>query len=264
MLVGDLEALMFERFPRERAEAWDRPGLTVGDPRAEVVAVACALDPTPTNVRATAALGANVLITHHPAFLDPPSQLTPEPATSSQAGAAAFEAARLGVSLVAMHTNLDRSEEALSLASSLLELSRTGRLVEPDGYGALLDAQGLTLGELADRAAAAFSCTPVVWGSESRRLGRVAFCSGSLGSLGSFAVSQGVDCVIAGEAGYHRTLELSEQGVAAILVGHDASELPYAGLLAQVVRDARPDTRIHILDEGLRWHAHVTEGGSHV
>lgn len=264
MKVQDLERLLFERFPRELAESWDRPGLSVGDPLEEVRCVACALDPTPMSVRAAAKLGANVLVTHHPPFLDPPFPMTPEVQTSSQGGVAAFEAACLGVSLIAMHTNLDRSDAALDLASMLLELPRTGRLVEPDGYGAVLDASGLSLGELAERAGHAFGCTPTVWGSEDRPLERVAWCSGSLGSLGSVAVSRGIDCVVAGEAGYHRTLELSECGVAAILVGHDASELPYAGLLARTVGEDAPDTRIHILDEGLRWHAHVTEGGSHV
>ena len=110
MQVRDLERLVFERFPRQLAESWDRPGLSVGDPTEEVACIACALDPTPTNVRAAASLGANVLLTHHPAFLDPPFPMTPEARTSSQGGAAAYEAARLGVSLIAMHTNLDRSE----------------------------------------------------------------------------------------------------------------------------------------------------------
>ena len=142
MQVRDLERLVFERFPRQLAESWDRPGLSVGDPTEEVACIACALDPTPTNVRAAASLGANVLLTHHPAFLDPPFPMTPEARTSSQGGAAAYEAARLGVSLIAMHTNLDRSEEALDLAASLIGLTRVGRLVEPDGYGALLDADG--------------------------------------------------------------------------------------------------------------------------
>ena len=77
MQVRDLERLVFERFPRQLAESWDRPGLSVGDPTEEVACIACALDPTPTNVRAAASLGANVLLTHHPAFLDPPFPMTP-------------------------------------------------------------------------------------------------------------------------------------------------------------------------------------------
>ena len=158
-----------------------------------------------------------------------------------------------------MHTNLDRSRAALELCASKLELELTGRLEEPEGYGAMLRADGLTLGGLAGRCASSFGCTPTVWGDDERPVATCAFISGSGGSFADEAIAAGVDCVITGEAGYHRLLELSCAGVAAILLGHDASELAYAGLLAQTLARIAPDTRITVLDEGLRWHAWDTE-----
>lgn len=255
MRVHDIVSVVASAFPPELADSWDRPGLSVGDPDAQVTGVACALDVTPTAIRAARDAGCNVLVTHHPAFLDPPFPVTPEVRTSSLAGACDWEAVRLGVALVAAHTNLDRSEAALDLASELLGLERTGRLQEPKGYGALLEADGLTLGQLASRAGAAFGCTPTVWGDPARALETAAFCSGSLGSFGQDAVRRGVGCVITGEAGYHWLSELACAGVDAILLGHDASERPYAGLLARTLRDAAPDTGIQVLDEPLRWRA---------
>ena len=255
MLVGDIVNLLFSQYDVALAEPWDKPGLSVGSPNARVEAIACALDPTPTNIRLAKESGANVLVTHHPAFLEPPFPITPEAGTSSIGGASVYEAARLGVSLIAMHTNLDRSEDALDLIANKLSLGRIGRLQEPDGFGAMLDASSLTLSELADCAGKAFACTPVIWGDPDTPQDRVAFCSGSLGSLGHDAIQKGLSCVIAGEAGYHRLLELSEAGVAAILLGHDASELPFAGLLAKTLSLGAPDTRIITLDESLRWHA---------
>ncbi len=259
MKVSEIVSELFECFPKELAEPWDKPGLSVGDPTAEAEAIACALDPTPESIHAAAELGCNVLVTHHPAFLEPPFPMTPRVSTSSVAGANAFEAARLGVSLVAMHTNLDRSRAALELCASELELELTGRLEEPDGYGAMLRAGGLTLGDLAGRCASSFGCTPTVWGDDEHPVATCAFISGSGGSFADEAIAAGVDCVITGEAGYHRLLELSCAGVAAILLGHDASELAYAGLLAQTLARIAPDTRITVLDEGLRWHAWDTE-----
>lgn len=44
MRVSELEQALFERFPRDDAEAWDHVGLSVGDPTAEITCVACALD----------------------------------------------------------------------------------------------------------------------------------------------------------------------------------------------------------------------------
>lgn len=255
MRVSDLVDRLSERLPFDWAEAWDRPGLSVGNPSEEVRGVACALDVTRETIAAACEQGCNVLLTHHPVFLDPPATVTPDPIRSGLAGACVWDAARLGVSLVAFHTNLDKSDDALDLAAGLLGLRRMGRLQEPDGYGAVLDAGTLTVGDLADRCAGTFAGTPIVWGSRDAIPGLVSFCSGSLGSLGELAPARGVGCVVSGEAGYHRLEDLLSRGVGAILLGHDASELPFAGLLARIAREEAPDIRIVTLDEQLRWHA---------
>ncbi len=177
--VNEVVNALYSYFPKEQAESWDKPGLSVGDPNAEVNAIACALDPTPENIRHTASLGCNVLVTHHPAFLEVPFPITPEVATGSIGGASAYEAARLGVSLVAMHTNLDRSQAALELCACKLDLEFSGRLEEPDGYGAMLQADGLTLKELSARCASAFGCAPTVWGEGQLPVRSCVFVSGS-------------------------------------------------------------------------------------
>ncbi len=46
--------------------------MTVGDPARLVTGVAVALDPTVEAIENAANAGANVLVTHHPAFLQPP------------------------------------------------------------------------------------------------------------------------------------------------------------------------------------------------
>ena len=63
--------------PAADAEDWDRTGMTVGDPARLVEKVAVALDPTPEAVREAAARGANVLVTHHPAYLEAPEAFGP-------------------------------------------------------------------------------------------------------------------------------------------------------------------------------------------
>jgi dinuclear metal center YbgI/SA1388 family protein len=55
-------------YPLRYAEEWDAPGLIVGDLRSPVHNVHCAVDPTMAVVDEAIALGADVLITHHPLF----------------------------------------------------------------------------------------------------------------------------------------------------------------------------------------------------
>ncbi len=117
--VRDIDTAIAERFPHERAEAWDRVGMLVGDPDAEVRGVVCALDPTVSTIAEAAATGANVLLTHHPVFLEPPVAIRSD---ASGGGAAVFAALSAGVALINAHTNLDRDEVAQRLIPERLDL----------------------------------------------------------------------------------------------------------------------------------------------
>lgn len=116
--VGTIERALAHRFPVERAEGWDRVGLLAGDPEATVTGVALALDPTTAVLEEARRRGANVLVTHHPAFLDPPTCLMP----GRGAGGVLFEALSAGIALVNAHTNLDRDPHAQRLLPRALGL----------------------------------------------------------------------------------------------------------------------------------------------
>lgn len=77
LTVGALEAALLAEVPASDAEGWDRTGMTVGDPARLVEGVAVALDPTVDAVREAASRGANVLLTHHPAYLEAPDAFGP-------------------------------------------------------------------------------------------------------------------------------------------------------------------------------------------
>lgn len=254
MLVRAVESLLFDAFPAANAEPWDRVGLTVGDPMAQVTGVACALDARPETIAAASANDCNVLVTHHPAYHEPPETVAPPAPGSSLASQTVWEAVRQGVALIAMHTNLDRSNRARLVAPSLTSLPYRGRLQEPDGYGCLLDGQGLTVGEVAERFGEAYGCSPTLYGDPDAPSGTVAYSSGSLGDMASEAAAMGCGAVVGGELGYHRCLDAVARGCAVILLGHDVSELPFARLIAQTVAEAEDSVPVVTLAEQARWH----------
>lgn len=117
--VADVVAALDRRWPLAWAFPWDRVGLAVGDPDAVVSGVYCTLDPTPRALRAASDAGCNVLLTHHPAFLEALETIVPR---AGMLGVP-FAAAAAGVALVNVHTNLDRAPEgadALPLAAGLV------------------------------------------------------------------------------------------------------------------------------------------------
>ena len=232
MIVAELERALLARYPKTDAEPWDHVGLSVGDPDDEIRGVACALDATEANVQRALEAGANVLLTHHPIYIKAPEAFCPPSATRPQCSAALYEAARCGVSIISLHTNLDRSYEARVCLSTLLDAAPASSLEHVDdpeatGLGALATLNDpCSLRNLAARAAAAF-------GSDPR---------------------------VTGEAGYHVAQDLALRGLSVILLGHDRSEEPFVDILMNSAVDAGVDPRhaIKILNPCQWWT--VTKG----
>ena len=266
MIVAELERALLARYPKADAEGWDHVGLSVGDPAAEITGVACALDATEANVHRALETGANVLLTHHPIYIKAPEAFCPPSASRPQCSAALYEAARCGVSIISLHTNLDRSHEARACLSELLgatPVSSLEHVNEPEatGLGALATLDDLcTLRELAARAATAFGSDPRVWGDAEHACHTIAILGGSLGDFGELAIAAGADAIVTGEAGYHVAQDLALRGLPVILLGHDRSEEPFVDILMNSVSDAGVDPRhtIKILNPCQWWT--VTKG----
>ena len=112
MLISELLEGLFELFPADTAEPWDHVGLSVGRPDDGVRGVTVALDASEANVRRAAADGSNVLLTHHPVYIKAPQAFVPASPAYPSSAAAVFAAVECGVSIISLHTNLDRSCEA--------------------------------------------------------------------------------------------------------------------------------------------------------
>lgn len=266
MIVAELERALLARYPKTDAEGWDHVGLSVGDPDDEIRGVACALDATRDNVQHALEAGANVLLTHHPVYIKAPEAFCPPSAMRPQCSAALYEAARCGVSIISLHTNLDRSHEARVRLSDLLDAEPMSSLEhvngpELTGLGALATLNDpCTLRNLATRTATAFGSDPRVWGDADQPCRTIAILGGSLGDFGELAITAGANVIVTGEAGYHVAQDLALRGLPVILLGHDRSEEPFVDILMNSAVDAGVDPRhaIKILNPCQWWT--VTKG----
>ena len=221
----ELEAYLFAEFPAQDACDWDNPGISVGFPEREVTGIALALDADAQAIAAAAELGCNVLVTHHPAFISAPDAIVDEPA-SGLSSTAIVAAISNGITLIAMHTNLDRS----------------------------LAAQENLAGLLAQRCENSFGGVAKVWGDPSRAISTLAIVGGSASDLASEIIASNCDCAVVGEISYHKALDIVGSGTALIELGHDASEMPILDVLrAALERDERFCRMVHMVPSERRW-----------
>lgn len=261
--VGQLEFELLKRFPRADAEPWDRTGILVGDPAALVSGIAVALDPTADAIKAARQANANVVLTHHPAFLDAPTAFSPSRSIADTAGMNVYKAISSGIALMNFHTALDVSAKATHVLPGMLSLDYERLLVplesdDTKGYGPLCRVREsdspFTLERMAARCVSVFGRMPRVWGNPSNRIESVVVANGSASNVVKPCLDAAVDCLVCGEIRYHAALDAAQAGLTIVELGHDVSELPLCALLAQAAVEAGADSaNVFVCDQSLNW-----------
>lgn len=110
--VADVLAAIHAEAPAGLAASWDASGLSVGDPAAEVRGVLVALDLTPAVIEEADAVGATLILTHHPLLFRPAKRVV----ASDPTGALVLALAARGIATASAHTNLDAAPAGVSVA----------------------------------------------------------------------------------------------------------------------------------------------------
>jgi dinuclear metal center YbgI/SA1388 family protein len=189
--------------------------------------VLVALDLRAAVLDEAAAMGADLVLVHHPPIFPAMSAVTDE----RTAGALVLRAAEERIGVVAAHTNLDSAAGGLNdLMAGALGMSTTSPLV-PDaddpavGLGRVGDIAPTLLGVLAMRAVEAFSPRHAnlgMAGDPAMAVTRVAVCTGSGRSLIDAARAAGADAYVTGDLTYHDAD--AAEGMGLVNVPHGAVE----------------------------------------
>jgi dinuclear metal center YbgI/SA1388 family protein len=108
--IADIVGIINKIAPPALAEAWDNPGLQIGDPSAEASRIMVALDPTPAVIDSAIAASCQLLVTHHPLIFKPLKSIS----AATPQGALLHKAIRGGLSVVSLHTNYDIASGGLN------------------------------------------------------------------------------------------------------------------------------------------------------
>ena len=238
MKVQDIYDFLGAKAPYDTCEEWDNVGLMVGGYDLPVSRVLVALDATDGALQAAKAIGADLIITHHPVIFHGMKQLT--------ADSMPYRLAAAGISAISAHTNLDKAvggvNDVLAARLGLTDvetaadgISRIGTLPEE-----------MTATAFAAHAAAALG-TPVRAAGD-KPVKKVAVCGG--GGGGFIAACIGLaDCFVTGEVKHHEWLYAAGH-INVIDGGHYSTEAPVVDTLCRWLTEEFPTLPVVPYHEG--------------
>ncbi|SDP09477.1 dinuclear metal center protein, YbgI/SA1388 family [Pedococcus dokdonensis] len=243
--LADVVRVLDDLYPPSTAQSWDQVGLVAGDLSQPVRRIHFAVDPTLAVVEEARALGADLLVTHHPLLLRGIHSV----ATTGAKGATVTALVVNDLALYVAHTNADVASpgvnDALAQACGLTEveplavvegqaLGRVGRLPAPTS--------------LAEFTAALYAALPPsaggvrVAGPPGARVERVAVMGGAGDDLFDHVRASGADVYVTADLRHHPVLEAREEargGTPYVVdAGHWATESLWLEGAAERVRTA--------------------------
>ena len=217
--------------PFETQEDWDNSGMLVGDMDAEVKKVAVVLDITHEEIKKAKAIGADLIISHHPVIFNPIKSVT--------RGSVPYELVASSINALCCHTPLDIADGGTndSLAELLgIEVTRT-----EDPILRLGTVEPTTAENLAGKIAKTLN-TKVRYADAGRKIEKIAICTGAGCSL--IEAAGEIDAFITGDASHHNFLDCIQAGITLIAAGHYETEIVVVPVLVKKLQAHFPDIEI--------------------
>ncbi len=208
-----------DRFVKEGA--YDNSGMILETKREIGTAVFC-LDLTSASVKYALSVGADAIVTHHPAIYRPVKNLL--------ADAPLLTAANAGIGVISNHLNLDGAKEGIDFR---LAAGLGGKIVailddfgNGEGYGRI-SVTDKTFGEITENYKKEFGTEKVfAYGEKDKPVRKLAsFCGAGLGDEEvEAAVAAGADLVVSADIPHHVLLHALEKGLCVLGCTHYGSE----------------------------------------
>ena len=222
--VREIESALYDWAPRDLAESWDNVGLLVGSEGQAVTRVLIALDVTDAVADEAIALGAELIVAHHP-VMNCTWHKVQSVVDDNPQGRLLTKLLTNGVSAICMHTNLDAAEggvndvlaEKLGLEGlSMLNEEKIGRV------GTLKCEKSLE--QFLQDVIQSLNCQGLRYRDGGRPVRKVAVGGGACAEYIPQALALGCDTFVTADVKYHDFLDA--EGLNLIDAGHFETENP--------------------------------------
>ncbi len=229
--VKDFYGYLNSIAPFETQEDWDNSGMLVGDMDAEVKKVAVVLDITHEEFKKAKAIGADLIISHHPVIFNPIKSVTK--------GSVPYELVASSINALCCHTPLDIADGGTN--DSLAELLGINVTRTEDPILRLGTVEPTTAENLAGKIAKTLN-TKVRYADAGRKIEKIAICTGAGCSL--IEAAGEIDAFITGDASHHNFLDCIQAGITLIAAGHYETEIVVVPVLVKELQAQFPDIEI--------------------
>lgn len=229
--VKDFYGYLNSIAPFETQEDWDNSGMLVGDMNAEVKKAAVVLDITHEEIKKAKAIGADLIISHHPVIFNPIKSVTK--------GSVPYELVASSINALCCHTPLDIADGGTN--DSLAELLGINVTRADDPILRLGTVEPTTAQELAGKIANTLN-TKVRYADTGKTIKKIAICTGAGCSL--IEAAGEIDAFITGDASHHNFLDCVQAGITLIAAGHYETEIIVVPVLVKKLQAQFPDIEI--------------------
>lgn len=231
---------------------FDNAGFLVGRGDRQVKRLLVSLDITEAVAEEARAMGAELIVSHHPVIFHPAKSITDR----DPLGRTLLALIEGGVAAICAHTNLDAAVGGVNdvLAARLgltdtevLEPSGTDRRGRPIGIGRAGKAAPGAPTAAADYAAfvkEALGANGVRYVDAGRPVSRVAVGGGACGDMGHLALTLGCDTFVTSDVKYNQFLDAAAMGLLLVDAGHFPTEDPVCPAIAAYLRDRFPELTV--------------------
>ncbi|MBQ5312192.1 MAG: Nif3-like dinuclear metal center hexameric protein [Oscillospiraceae bacterium] len=241
MTVYDIYRIINRDVPFMSAEEWDNCGLLVGDINAPADIILTALDITVPVIEEAHAIGATLIISHHPVIFSP--------LKSVRADSPVGLMLKYGISAICTHTPFDMAPCGMN--KGLYDLLRTPLGLSPIEESQPLEYHGnnmsigmiydldepLSAEECAKRLKDALGCTVVRYTDGGKPISSAIIVSGSGNSFIPHAAADGT-ALISGDFKHSSFIDAVNAGISVFDCGHFHTERIFCSLMADLLRDS--------------------------
>lgn len=231
---------------------FDNAGFLVGRGEAQATRVLVALDITLPVIEEAKALGAQLIVSHHPVIFEPVRSIVAGDPTGDKLSALI----KADISAICAHTNLDVAvggvNDALAQAIGLNGIEvflpdGTDEQGRPYGLGRIgTTGRAMSLPEFALQVKHALGANGVRYADSGRPVRKVAVGGGSCGSSLRDAYDRGCDAFVTADVKYDVFLDARALGIGLIDAGHYPTEQVICPVLADYLRKVFPEVEIFL------------------